>query len=78
MNFTVYSKTGCPYCDKVKDVLELSEQKFVVYKLDEHFNKDAFYGQFGEGSTFPQVSVDGKTLGGCAETVKYLQQHKLV
>ena len=23
MNFTVYSKTGCPYCEKGVDVLEL-------------------------------------------------------
>ena len=35
MKFTVYSKNGCPYCDKVKQVLELSKLEHVIYKLDE-------------------------------------------
>ena len=54
MNFTVYSKDGCPYCTKVVQVLELAKLRHVVYNLDEHFDKQSFYGQFGEGSTFPK------------------------
>mgnify|MGYP001359092910 FL=1 len=77
MNFAVYTKEGCPYCDKVKEVLELTESKFVVYNLDEHFDKDSFYGEFGNGSTFPQVVVDGKKLGGCVDTVKFLKENKI-
>ena len=78
MNFTIFSKEGCPYCDKVKEVLELTESKFVVYTLGKQFDKDAFYGEFGEGSTFPQVICDGKKLGGCVETVKFLKENKIV
>jgi len=33
MNFTVYSKENCPYCYKVKQVLELTGSKFVSYEL---------------------------------------------
>ena len=78
MNFTVYSKDGCSHCEKVISVLQLAHLRYVEYKLDKDFTKEAFVGQFGEGSTFPQVSVDATTLGGCAETVKYLQQNQLV
>ena len=39
MNFTIFSKEGCPYCDKVKKVLELTNSKFVVYTLDNQFDK---------------------------------------
>ena len=78
MNFTVYSKDGCPYCSKVVQVLKLSGLKHVVCKLDDHFDRKAFYGQFGEGSTFPQVVIDGTNLGGCTETVQYLKEKKLV
>ena len=78
MNFAVYSKPGCPYCDKVKQVLELTESKFVVYTLDQHFNREAFSGEFGEGSTFPQVVCDGKKIGGCTETVQYLKEKKII
>ena len=78
MNFAVYSKEGCPYCTKVVQVLELAQLKHVVYKLGNQFNKDAFYGEFGNGTTFPQVVVNGRKLGGCNETVKYLKENKLV
>ena len=78
MNFTVYSKEGCPFCTKVVKVLRLAKLNHVVYELDEHFNRDAFYGQFGNGSTFPQVVLNGTNLGGCTETVQYLKENKLV
>lgn len=78
MNFTVYSKDGCPYCSKVVQVLKLSGLKHVVYKLGEHFDRKSFYGQFGQGSTFPQVVIDSTNIGGCTDTVKYLKEHSLV
>ena len=78
MNYTVFSKDDCPYCEKVKEVLKLTGINFVVYTLGEQFDKDAFYGEFGEGSTFPQVVVDGKKLGGCVETIKFLKETGVV
>jgi len=78
MNFAVYSKDGCPYCTKVVQVLELAKLNHVVYKLGNQFNKDAFYGEFGNGSTFPQVVMNGRKLGGCTETVKYLKENNMV
>ena len=45
-NFTVYSKDGCPHCDKIIEVLKLANLKHVVYKLDQHFDKSRFHGQF--------------------------------
>ena len=78
MNFAVYSKDGCPYCSKVVQVLELAKLRHVVYKLDEHFDRESFYGQFGHGSTFPQVVVDATNLGGCTDTIQYLKEKRLV
>jgi glutaredoxin len=78
MNFTVYSKDNCPHCYKVKQVLELTANDFVVYNLEEHFTKEQFYSEFGEGSTFPQVICDGKKLGGCVDTVKFLKEQQVV
>ena len=77
-NFAVYSKDGCPYCSKVIQVLELAKLNHVVYKLDKQFDRQSFYGEFGYGSTFPQVVMNGHKLGGCTETVKYLQENSLV
>ena len=79
MKFTVYSKDGCPYCTKIQQVLELANLEHVVYKLNVDFNREEFYAQFGQGSTFPQVVLnDEKNLGGCTETVKYLKEQKLI
>ena len=79
MKYTVYSKNGCPYCDKVKQVLQLSKLEHVTYTLGEDFDRPGFYSQFGNGSTFPQVVVNAiQHLGGCTETVQYLKENKLV
>ena len=78
MNFAVYSKDGCPYCDKIKKVLDLTKTTYVVYNLGEQFDKKSFYDEFGEGTTFPQVLVDGKKLGGCVDTIKYLRQKQII
>ena len=78
MNFAVYSKEDCPYCFKVKQVLELTGSNFVVYTLGEDFTKEEFYAEFGEGSTFPQVICDEKKLGGSVDTIQFLKEQQLV
>jgi glutaredoxin len=78
MNFTIYSKDGCPYCSRVKQVLELTDANFVVYNLGEDFTREEFYAEFGEGSTFPQVICNEKKLGGSVDTIKFLKEQQLV
>ena len=78
MNFTVYSRDGCPYCTKIQEVLQLAELRHVIYKLDRDFDRDSFYDQFGQGSTFPQVVLNTENLGGCTDTVQYLKENNLV
>jgi glutaredoxin len=77
-NFVVYSKTGCPYCDKVKKVLESLDVNLTIYQLNVDFSREQFYDEFGEGSTFPQVVVGDKKIGGCSSTIKYLKENKYV
>ena len=78
MNFAVYTRTGCPYCTKIKQVLEGKGYNFREYRLGVDFERDAFYNQFGNGSTFPQVVLNSTNLGGCTETVQYLREHNLI
>ena len=78
MNFTVYSKEGCDYCERIKTVLRLTGSTYVVYNLGEDFTKEEFIAEFGEGATFPQVSCDGKKIGGSVETVKFLRAQQKV
>lgn len=79
MTFKVYTRDGCPYCSKVEQVLQLAELQHVIFKLGRDFDRENFYAQFGQGSTFPQVVLnDTQKIGGCTETVKYLKENKLV
>ncbi len=78
MKFTVYSKDGCPFCSKIKAILEQRNFDHVVYELNGDFTKEEFYAEFGEGSTFPQIILDGNKLGGCVDTVKYLSDNNLI
>ena len=78
MNFAVYSKDDCPYCYKVKQVLELTNSNYVVYNLGEHFTSEEFYAEFGKGSTFPQVVCDDKKLGGSVDTIKFLKEQQVI
>ena len=76
-NFTVYSKDGCPYCQQIVQVLGLSELQYVEYKLGIDFTREAFYQQFGDGATFPQVVLNNENLGGCQESIKYMQEKEI-
>ena len=82
MNFTIYSKDGCPYCEKVKQVMTLTNLSHVVYNLEDDFTREDFYGEFGQGSTFPQVicydTGQRHNIGGCTETVEFLREKKIV
>lgn len=78
MNFTVYSKNGCPFCTKIVEVLQIANQEYKVYKLGVDFTKEQFYSEFGQGSTFPQVVVNDTHLGGCMDTVTYLRENNLI
>ena len=78
MTYTIYSRDGCPYCVKIRQVLQLAELKHVVYKLGQDFSREEFYEKFGQGSTFPRVILGEEVLGGCTETVKHLREQKLV
>ena len=77
MKFTVYSKPGCPFCTKIQTLLDLNDFDYTVYELGEDFTREQFYSEFGEGSTFPQVVLNNQNLGGCTDTIKYLQENDI-
>ena len=70
----IYTRNGCPYCEKLKLILESFDVTFVSQNLDDNFTREEFYEKFGDGSTFPQVTMNDISLGGCTNTIKYLQE----
>lgn len=78
MRATIYTKDNCPYCVKVKQVLQLIRVEVTEYTYGKDFTREQFYDKFGQGSTFPQVILDEEHVGGCTETVKLLKERGLV
>lgn len=77
-NSTIYSKPGCPFCSKIKEVYRLKGWSFKEYVLDVNFTREQFYSEFGHGATFPQLVVDGQRTGGCNESISYFKQRGLI
>jgi glutaredoxin len=78
MNFIIYSKPSCPYCEKIKSVMKAYNFDHVIYTLGEDFTRQQFIDEFGQGTTFPQVILNEERLGGCVDTVKYLRENNFV
>jgi len=73
---TIYSRTGCPYCTKLKELYEAQGWHYTEYSLNTHFTRDQFYAEFGRNATFPQVIINNSKIGGCSETITYLKENK--
>ena len=78
LGYTVFTKTGCTYCEFVKELLE--EEKFTAVNCDEFLTdqKEAFLVHVEDlagkpHKTFPMVFHEGRFLGGFTETKKYYE-----
>jgi glutaredoxin len=76
--YTIYSKSGCILCNKVKDYLKSNGRTFTSVDCDEYLieDRDEFVGFIdscaGKSTGgFPKVFLDGFFIGGFAETKNY-------
>lgn len=69
----IYSKDNCVFCDKAIKLAqqfqfgECGLQKITVKKLGVDFEMDNMIEMFPTARTFPQIVVDGKSIGGYTE-----------
>lgn len=74
----IYTRKGCPFCEKIKEVYNMKGWNYTEYVLDEQFNREQFYDEFGPGATFPQVIVDNKRTGGATDTIQHFRNNGLL
>ena len=80
--YTVYSKSGCPNCKKVKELLKTKNLLFTIIDCDDYLldNKESFLLFIQdltsqEWKTFPIVfNKDSRLIGGFLDTKLYLEQ----
>ena len=78
MEVILYSKENCQWCDRARMLFDSINVKYIEYKYQKDFTKEQFINEFGSDSTFPQVSINTKHIGGFNETLHYFQENKLI
>jgi|TARA_B100000073_G_scaffold87346_1_gene68099 glutaredoxin 3 len=74
----IYTRPGCPYCTKIKEVYRMRGWTYTEYVLDQQFTRAQFKEEFGQRATFPQVLINGSRIGGCTESIKYLRENSFI
>ena len=79
--FTIYSKSGCSNCIKVKKLLNDKNLKFNLINSDEYLIEDKdFFLNFikqitnTEVKTFPIIFYDKEFIGGYSETIHFVDE----
>lgn len=69
----VFSKSWCPFCDRVKQIFETLGVPFRVIELDQERNGSAMQSALYELTrqrTVPNVFINGKHIGGCDQVMQ--------
>lgn len=71
--WAVIGKDSCPWCDKVKSLLEENNIPFAYFNLDADGSLKDFIKITGH-KTVPQVFAGGKHIGGYEDTQRYIKE----
>lgn len=75
MLIEIYTKESCPFCDRLKELLQAMNLEYTEKTLFTDFSKEEFKEQFQQPHTFPKVFVDGKLVGGYTDFVHYAKDN---
>ena len=79
MTIIVYSKPACVYCDKAKALLTRLGSKYTEKVVTKDISLPELFEELGKQvRTIPQITIDGKHIGGYNELTEYfLEQGKI-
>ena len=72
MKVVIYSKPGCVYCDKAKQLAISKDCEVEYLMMGEDFGAKEMFDLFPNARTFPQIIVDGEKIGGYTELEKLI------
>ena len=67
MPVVIYSKDNCVFCDKAVALAKLKNLDLTVKKLGVDFEMEDMLAKFPTARTFPQIIVNGGSIGGYTE-----------
>jgi len=70
----IYGKAACPHCDAAKRLCEQRQLEYKYYQLDVDFTREEVLEMFPGARTFPQIKVQGSSIGGYDKLGTYLEE----
>ena len=70
--YTVYTKDGCPQCDRAKQALTLKNEPFQAVKIGHDITLEAFRQLYPTVKAVPFIVTEGRAVGGFTELSKLL------
>ena len=70
----IYGKPASPHCDQAKRICEQRELEYKYFQLDTDFTREEVLEMFPGARTFPQIKVNGTSIGGKDQLVTYLEE----
>jgi glutaredoxin 3 len=70
----IYGKPACPHCDQAKRLCEQRELEYKYFQLDTDFTREEVLEMFPGARTFPQIKVNGTSIGGKDQLSTYLEE----
>ena len=74
MNIFVYTKSKCPNCVAVKQLLKSKGLKFIENDMDTESVRQAFYFAYPDVRGMPQVFINDQRVGGLLGVQHALKQ----
>jgi glutaredoxin 3 len=69
---TIWSKPGCVWCDRAKDLLTRESIPYVEKNIATNSSKEELMEAIPGVRTLPQISLDGVLIGGYQELYNHL------
>ena len=73
MSIEIWGKPMCPSCTKAKQLCETRGFNFVYKELGKDFEREQVFEEFPTARTFPQIKVNGTSVGGYEQFVDYIE-----
>ena len=73
LDVAIFTREGCPYCVRAKGLLNDAGMEFEELLLNRDYT-DQTLRAVSAKSTYPQVFIDGKHIGGSDELAAWLEK----
>ena len=74
MNFLIFTKYRCSYCDRAKSLIEKKGFEYESINIEEDNNIDLLLEKNKYARTMPQFFINDKLIGGYTDLVKYFEE----